>query len=71
VPHQLSKGVGRPLTVTSVSCPSGIKDKAGTSYDCKLTIQDPQKHKSHSGTITIHVTKSQVEIHGASDLHVS
>jgi hypothetical protein len=71
VPNQLSKGLGRPLKVTSVSCPSGVKDKTGASYDCKLTINDTTKHQSHSGTITIHITKSQVVIHGSSDLHVS
>jgi hypothetical protein len=70
VPNQLSKGIGRPITLTSVSCPSGVKNTAGTSYDCKLTINDTTKHKSHSGTITIHITKSQVRIDGASDLHV-
>jgi hypothetical protein len=69
VPGTLSKGVHQPLKVASVSCPSGVKDKVGNQYDCKVTIQDTKTHKSSSGTITIHITKGHVVIHGLSDLH--
>jgi hypothetical protein len=69
VPDKLDKVSGQPIKLSSVSCPSGVKNKAGSAYDCKLTLENTATHKSQSGTITIHITKNQVQIQGGSDLH--
>jgi hypothetical protein len=71
VPGKLAKAIGDPLQLTSVDCPSGVKQTSGTSYDCKVAILDKTTHKSHSGTITIHITDKQVRIINGNDLHVS
>lgn len=69
VPDKLDKVSGQPIKLSSVNCPSGVKDTVGNTYDCKLTLENTASHKSQSGTITIHITKNQVVIQGGSDLH--
>ena len=71
VPNQLAKGVGDKLEVKSVDCPSGVKQKDGAVYNCKVAILDKTTGKSHNGTITIHISGDKVKIFGAQDLHVS
>jgi hypothetical protein len=71
VPNQLAKGVGDKLSVKSVDCPSGVKQKDGGSYNCKVSILDKTTGKVHSGTITIHMSGNQVKILNGQDLHVS
>jgi hypothetical protein len=71
VPGKLAKAIGHPLELTSVDCPSGIKQKTGTSYDCKVSILDKKTGKTHKGTVTIHIVKDQVRIFNGNDLHVS
>lgn len=63
-------GQGR-VSVKSVSCPGGVKQKAGGSYDCKVVLRDTAAGTDHSGTITIHMEKgNKVEINGSTDIHV-
>jgi hypothetical protein len=59
-------------TLKSVSCPSGVKPKDGTAFNCKVVVRD-NSGKDHSGTITVHITSGgkKVEILGAQDVHVS
>jgi hypothetical protein len=58
-------------TLKSVSCPSGVKPKDGTTFDCKVDITD-STGKEHKGTITVHITGGgkKVEIQGSQDVHV-
>jgi uncharacterized protein (DUF2147 family) len=60
-------------TVKSVSCPSGVKPKDGTTFSCKVRIADSTTGAQRSGTITVHVTAGgkRVEILGAQDIHVT
>jgi hypothetical protein len=63
------------VTLTSVKCPSGVKEKAGTSYDCNVTMRvTPQGTNSTAnfvGTITVHIDSgNKVAIHGRSDVHL-
>jgi hypothetical protein len=44
-------------TVKTVSCPSGITPKSGGSFDCKVTVTNPDGSE-HSGTATVHMTGS-------------
>lgn len=63
-------GQGR-VSVKSVSCPGGVKEKVGASYDCKVVLRDTAAGTDHSGTITIHMEKgNKVEINGSTDIHV-
>jgi hypothetical protein len=63
-------GQGR-VSVKSVSCPGGVKEKVGGSYDCKVVLRDTAAGTDHSGTITIHMEKgNKVEINGSTDIHV-
>jgi hypothetical protein len=63
-------GRGR-VSVKSVSCPGGVKEKVGGSYDCKVVLRDTAAGTDHSGTITIHMEKgNKVEINGSTDIHV-
>jgi hypothetical protein len=60
------------VTVKSVSCPSGVAQKAGTTYDCKVALHTAQNGASASGTITIHIAKgNKVEILGGRDIHIN
>jgi hypothetical protein len=59
------------LTLTSVDCPSGVAQKTGASYDCKVVLRNVHTGQRASGTITIHmVSGNKVEIGGAQDIHV-
>ena len=60
------------LTLTSVSCPSGVKPKDGNTLNCKVNIKDDSTNVDHKGTITVHITGGgkKVEILGAQDIHV-
>jgi hypothetical protein len=60
------------VTLKSVSCPSGVKPKDGTTFDCKLDVKDASTGVDHKGTITVHITGGgkKVEILGAQDVHV-
>jgi hypothetical protein len=63
-------GQGR-VSVKSVNCPGGVKEKVGGSYDCKVVLRDSSAGTDHSGTITIHMEKgNKVEINGSTDIHV-
>jgi hypothetical protein len=60
------------VSLKSVSCPSGVKPKDGTAFNCKLVVRD-SSGKDHPGTITVHITSGgkKVEILGAQDIHLS
>jgi len=63
-------GQGR-VTVKSVSCPGGVAEKVGGTYDCKVVLVDTATKTDHSGTITIHMEAgNKVAINGATDIHV-
>ena len=62
-------GQGR-VTVKSVSCPGGVKETVGTTYNCKTVLHLKSTGADRSGTITIHIaTGNKVEINGSQDLH--
>jgi hypothetical protein len=64
------RGQGR-VTLKSVSCPSGVKQQVGGSYNCKVTLHLVSNNSDHTGTITIHMASgNKVVIEGAQDLHV-
>jgi phosphoheptose isomerase len=64
-------GKGR-VTLKSVSCPSDVKQKTGSSYACKVTLKNVQSGQQANGTITIHIVSgNKVEIFGSQDVHVS
>ena len=59
------------VTLKSVSCPSGVKQQAGRSYDCTVTLHVVSARADHPGTITIHMESgNKVAINGRSDVHV-
>lgn len=63
------------VTLTSVKCPSGVKEKAGSSYDCNVAMRvAPQGTSLTSnlvGTITVHIESgNKVAITGRNDVHV-
>jgi hypothetical protein len=59
------------VVVKSIGCPSGVAEKVGGSYDCKVTLRDKATGTNHSGTITIHMTNGKkVEIDGSRDIHI-
>ena len=63
-------GQGR-VSVKSVSCPGGVKEKVGGSFDCNVVLRDTAAGADHPGTITIHLEKgNRVEINGSTDIHV-
>jgi hypothetical protein len=60
------------VTLSSVNCPSGISQKTGTAYSCKVTLRNSRTGRRASGTITVHIAKGdKVEIQGAQDIHLS
>jgi hypothetical protein len=66
--NRFGKGV---VGLTSVSCPSGVAQKAGTSYSCKVVLRNVRSGRHASGTITVHIVKGdKVEIQGSRDVHV-
>jgi hypothetical protein len=66
--NRFGRGV---VSLSSVDCPSGIAEKAGTAYSCKVVLRNVQSGRRASGTITVHIVPGhKVEIDGASDVHV-
>jgi hypothetical protein len=60
------------VTLTSVSCPSGVAEKAGTSYACNVVLHSVSRGQRLTGTVTIHIVSGdKVEIDGSQDVHVS
>jgi hypothetical protein len=58
------------VTVKSVSCPGGVKQTVGGTFQCKVVLHDTSTGTDHSGTITIHMASgNRVEITGGQDLH--
>jgi hypothetical protein len=63
-------GQGR-VTVKSVSCPGGVSQKVGGTYDCKVVLHDKLTGQDHPGTITVHMNSgNEVEIRGSQDLRL-
>jgi hypothetical protein len=59
------------VRLSSVSCPSGIAEKQGTAYSCKVTLRNVRNGQNLSGTITVHIVKgNKVEIQGSQDVHL-
>jgi hypothetical protein len=59
------------LTLTSVSCPSGVAQKTGTAYPCKVVLRNASTGKQVPGTITVHIVSgNKVELEGAQDVHI-
>jgi hypothetical protein len=59
------------VRLSSVSCPSGIAEKQGTAYSCKVTLRNVHNGQHLSGTITVHIVKgNKVEIQGSQDVHL-
>jgi hypothetical protein len=59
------------VTLKSVNCPSGVKETAGTTYDCKVTLHLVASGQNAKGTITVHIASgNKVEILGRQDVHV-
>ncbi len=61
---------GSTVSVTSVTCPSGVEPTPGTSFDCKLTVTDKPTEKQRSGTITVHILNGNRSQIGPQDLHL-
>jgi hypothetical protein len=60
------------VKLTSVSCPSGVAEKTGTSYACSVVLHNVSTGQRQSGTITVHIVSGdKVEIDGSQDVHVS
>jgi hypothetical protein len=53
--------------VKSVSCPSDVAPKAGTTLSCKISVTKNSDGSVHSGTVTVHMTdaKGHVTISGS------
>jgi hypothetical protein len=59
------------VTLRSTSCPSGVKQQAGHSYDCAVTLHVIPTRADHAGTITIHMESgNRVAINGRQDVHL-
>lgn len=64
-------GQGR-VSLKSVRCPSGVSEKDGGSYDCRVVLHDRATGKNLNGTITVHMlATNKVGIKGSQDVHVS
>ena len=60
------------VDVKSASCPGGVKQKVGATYECKVVLHDKVTGRDHPGTITIHmISGDKVEITGGQDLHIT
>jgi hypothetical protein len=60
------------VKIKSVSCPSGVAQKAGSSFNCKVVLRNVHSGQQASGTITVHIDSgNKVEIKGSQDVHVS
>jgi hypothetical protein len=59
------------VSVKSVSCPSGVKQKVGNTFDCPVQLHDASSNSNATGTITIHMAAgNKVVIEGKQDLHL-
>jgi hypothetical protein len=59
------------VSVKSVSCPSGVKQKVGNSFDCQVRLHDTTSNSDASGTITVHMAAgNEVAIEGKQDVHL-
>ncbi len=59
------------VTVTSVKCPSGVKQVTGKTYDCQVKLHDKPSNNDGTGSITIHMAAgNKVVIEGKQDLHL-
>jgi hypothetical protein len=59
------------VTLTSAKCPSGVAQKTGGSYTCKVVVQEKPSGKRHAGTITVHMLAgNKVSIDGVRDVHI-
>ena len=57
------------VSVKSASCPGGVSEKVGGTYNCNVVLHDNTNGTNHSGTITIHMASgNKVEILGSQDL---
>jgi ABC-type glycerol-3-phosphate transport system substrate-binding protein len=56
------------VTVKSVSCPSGVSEKVGGTYSCKVTLADAGTNTN--GTVTIHMTAGNKVEMQRSDIHL-
>jgi len=64
------RGQGR-VTLKAVSCPSGVKQQVGKSFDCKVVLHLISTNADHAGTITVHMDSgNKVVINGPQDVHV-
>ncbi len=64
-------GQGR-VTLRSVSCPSGVAERKGGTYNCHVVLHDRATGRNHTGTITVHMlATNQVGIQGGQDVHVN
>ena len=64
---------GSKPTNEKISCPSGVAQKTGGTYECKLsaTIATGASATPVSGTVTIHmIAGNKVEVQGKSDFHL-
>jgi len=70
VRQAIARGNGS-VKVKSVSCPSGVTDKAGATFDCKVSLMQVSNGSVHNGFVTLHMVngKGQVAIN-PSDFHV-
>jgi hypothetical protein len=60
-----------PLQVKSVSCPGGVKQAQGVSFNCALTLHDTSNGTTGTGTITLHETNGGHDLEfGPNDVHV-
>jgi hypothetical protein len=59
------------FSLKSVSCPSGVAQKAGQSYTCNVVLRQTKTGKDLTGTATIHMLSgNKLAIDGARDVHV-
>ena len=43
------------VALNSVSCPSGVAQKTGSAYSCKVVLRSVHSGQQSWGTITIHI----------------
>ncbi len=56
----------------SIHCPTGVTAKAGTSFNCTLTVRLTDG-STHSGTVTLHIVNQGGSLHlkaSDSDYHL-
>ena len=59
------------LSLSFVSCPSGIPLKAGTAYSCKIVGRNGSTDRRFLGTISVQIVKDdKLKIYGPRDVHL-